>query len=68
MLPSSSPSTYNAKQFLGLEDPQNRTPKAEQRTAPLALYLHDLVILWFAEHGRFDAQAYRRTHPWYVQK
>jgi hypothetical protein len=59
---------YNAKQFLGLEDPQNRTPKAVQRTAPLALYLHDLVILWFAEHGRFDAQAYRRTHPWYVQK
>jgi hypothetical protein len=39
-----------------------------QRTAPLALYLHDLVILWFAEHGRFDAQAYRRTHPWYVHK
>lgn len=59
---------YNAKQFLGLEDPQNRTPKAVQRTAPLALYLHDLVILWFAEHGRFDAQAYRRTHPWYLQK
>jgi hypothetical protein len=59
---------YNAKQFLGLEDPQNRTPKAVQRTAPLALYLYDLVILWFAEHGRFDAQAYRRTHPWYTQK
>jgi hypothetical protein len=59
---------YNAKQFLGLEDPQNRTPKAVQRTAPLALYLHDLVILWFAEHGHFDAQAYRRTHPWYVHK
>jgi hypothetical protein len=59
---------YNAKQFLGLEDPQNRTPKAVQRTAPLALYLHDLVILWFAEYGHFDAQAYRRTHPWYVLK
>ncbi len=39
-----------------------------QRTAPLALYLHDLVILWFAEHGHFDVQAYRRTHPWYVHK
>lgn len=59
---------YNAKQFLGLEDPQNRTPKAVQRTAPLALYLHDLVILWFAEHGHFDARAYRLTHPWYVHK
>jgi hypothetical protein len=59
---------YNAKQFLGLEDPQNRTPRAVQRTAPLALYLHTLVILWFAEHGRFDAQAYRSAHPWYRQK
>jgi hypothetical protein len=59
---------YNAKQFLGLEDPQNRTPQAVQRTAPLALYLHTLVILWFAEHGRFDAEAYRSAHPWYRQK
>jgi hypothetical protein len=59
---------YNTKQFLGLEDPQNRTPQAVQRTAPLALYLHDLVILWFAEHGQFDLTAYHRTHPWYPQK
>lgn len=59
---------YSAKQFLGLEDPQNRTPQAVQRTAPLALYLHALVILWFAEHGRFDLDAYRRTHPWYTRK
>ena len=59
---------YSTKQFLGLEDPQNRTPKAVQRTAPLALYLHTLVILWFAEHGQFDSKAYRLTHPWYRQK
>jgi len=59
---------YNAKQFLGLEDPQNRTPRAVQRTAPLALYLHILTILWFAEHGHFDAAAYRRAHPWYLTK
>lgn len=59
---------HDAKQFLGLEDPQNRTPRAVRRTAPLALYLHTLTILWFAEHGHFDAAAYRRTHPWYRQK
>ena len=59
---------YNAKQFLGLEDPQNRTPRAVQRTAPMALYLHTLVILWFAKHGRFNAEAYRRAHLWYAQK
>ena len=59
---------YNAKQCLGLEDPQNRTPMAVQRIAPLALYLYALVILWFAEHGHFDLVAYRNTHPWYRQK
>ncbi len=59
---------YNAKQFLGLEDPQNRTPQAVQRTAPMALYLHTLVILWFAKHGCFNAEAYRRAHPWYTRK
>lgn len=59
---------YNAKQHLGMEDPQNRTPLAVQRTAPLALYLHTLVILWFARYGRFNADAYRKTRPWYRQK
>jgi len=59
---------YNTKQFLGLEDPQNRTPQAVQRTAPLALYLHTLVILWFARYGHFDVEAYRQAHPWYLQK
>jgi hypothetical protein len=59
---------YNTKQCLGLEDPQNRTPKAVQRTAPLALYLYTLTILWFAEHGCFNLAAYRKAHPWYRQK
>ena len=59
---------YNAKQFLGLEDPQNRTPQAVRRTAPMALYLHTMVILWFAKHGRFNAKAYCRAHPWYTRK
>jgi SRSO17 transposase len=59
---------HNAKQCLGLEDPQNRTPRSVERTAPLALYLHTLVILWFAEHGHFDAAAYRQARPWYRQK
>jgi hypothetical protein len=59
---------YNAKQFLGLEDPQNRSPLAVQRTAPLALCLYTLVILWFARHGRFDLAAYRKARPWYRHK
>jgi len=59
---------YNAKQHLGMEDPQNRKPLAVQRTAPLALCLHTLVILWFARYGRFNADAYRKTRPWYRKK
>jgi len=59
---------YNAKQCLGFEDPQNRTPLAVQRTAPMALCLHTLVILWFAKYGRFDVEAYRKARPWYRQK
>lgn len=59
---------YNAKQHLGLEDPQNRTPLAVQRTAPLALCLYTLAILWFAQHGRFNAAAYRKARPWYRKK
>ncbi len=59
---------YNAKQCLGLEAPQNRTPATVKRTAPLALYLYMLTILWFAEHGSFNLAAYRKAHPWYRQK
>ena len=59
---------YNTKQCLGLQDPQNRTAAAVRRTAPLALYLYTLTLLWFAEHGRFDLAAYRKAHPWYRRK
>jgi len=58
---------YNAKQCLGLEDPQNRTPKAVQRTAPLAICLYTLTVLWLAKHGHFNLAAYRKAHPWYRQ-
>ena len=37
----------NCKQFLGLEDPANRLPKAVERTAPMALFLYSLVVVWF---------------------
>src|SRR5260370_11661346 len=41
----------NCKQFLGLEDPANRLPKAVQRTAPMALVLYTLIVLWFQQSG-----------------
>jgi hypothetical protein len=55
-----------AKQVLGLEDPANRLPKAVQRTAPMALVLYSLVVLWF------DAEGYQHVRfperPWYRKK
>ena len=56
----------NSKQLLGLEDPANRLPKAVERTAPLALILYSLVVVWSHDigHGlvRFP------TRPWYRKK
>jgi SRSO17 transposase len=57
----------NCKQLLGLEDPANRLPKAVERTAPFALFVYSLVIVWFHKTGhqfvRFpDRPWYRRKH------
>jgi len=59
--------TFEAcKQFLGLEDPANRLPKAVQRTAPMALLLYSLVVVWFHQVGhRFLRFPIR---PWYRRK
>jgi len=56
----------NCKQHLGLEDPANRLPLAVRRTAPMALLLYTLVIVWFHQGGhRFLRLPYR---PWYLGK
>ena len=56
----------NCKQFLGLEDPANRLPKAVARTAPMALFIYTLVVVWFHQTGhqllRFPFR------PWYTKK
>jgi DDE superfamily endonuclease len=56
----------NAKQLLGLEDPANRLPQAVQRTAPIALLLHSLVVLWFEKGG--DKWLRFPERPWYKRK
>jgi hypothetical protein len=54
------------KQFLGLEDPANRLPKAVERTAPMALFLFSIVVVWFHQTGhQFVRFPFR---PWYPQK
>lgn len=57
---------HDAKQFLGLEDPANRVPLAVQRTAPMAMFLYSLTVLWYARHGQRHVKFPYR--PWYRQK
>jgi len=56
----------NCKQLLGLEDPANRLPRAVERTAPLALILYSLVIVWFHQTGH-DSVRFPLS-PWYLRK
>jgi SRSO17 transposase len=56
----------NCKQLLGLEDPANRLPKAVERTAPMALILYSLVVVWFHQTGHKSLRFPIR--PWYPQK
>jgi len=56
----------NGKQHLGLEDPANRLPKAVERTAPMALLLHSLIVAWFHTTGHEQVQFPER--PWYPRK
>lgn len=56
----------NCKQLLGLEDCANRLPKAVQRTAPLALIIYSLVIVWV--HQTAHQSVLFPTRPWYRRK
>lgn len=56
----------NSKQLLGLEDPANRTEKAVRRTAPMALVLYSLSVLWFHLVGHAHVEFPHR--PWYRRK
>jgi hypothetical protein len=56
----------NCKQLLGLEDPANRKEKAVRRTAPMALVLHSLIVVWFHRIGHRYVRFPDR--PWCPQK
>jgi hypothetical protein len=58
----------NAKQCMGFEDPQNRTDLAVERTAPFALFLTGLVVLWFAWSWRTAQRFLPDVGPWYTRK
>jgi DDE superfamily endonuclease len=54
------------KSHLGFEQPQGWSRRAVQRTAPLAMLLYSLIVLWFADHGHGRWQAPLRA--WYRSK
>ena len=56
----------NSKGYLGFEEPQGWTRRAVERTAPTAMLLYSLVLLWFAEEGHRYYQPPQA--PWYRSK
>jgi SRSO17 transposase len=57
---------HDAKQHLGFEQPQGWSRRAVQRTAPMAMILYSLIVLWFAKAGHRLYQPPNR--PWYPHK
>lgn len=55
-----------SKSHLGFEEPQSWSPKAVQRTAPMAMLLYSLVVLWFAKGGHAFYRPPQR--PWFPEK
>jgi len=55
-----------SKTHLGFEQPQGWKRRAVERTAPIAMLLYSLIILWFARDGH---RAYHLSPPrWYRAK
>ena len=59
-------SFHDSKQSLGFEEPQGWSRRAVQRTAPMAMLLYSLIVLWFAREGHRRYQPLEC--PWYVSK
>lgn len=59
---------HDQKQFLGFEDPQNQTPEAVARTAPMAGIVYDLVLLWYAARVQQGLATGWTVRPWYRSK
>ncbi|MAT68255.1 MAG: hypothetical protein CMJ58_01900 [Planctomycetaceae bacterium] len=57
---------HDSKQHLGFQEPQGWSRRAVERTAPVAMLLYSLVVLWFAREGHCRYQPL--DSPWYVSK
>ena len=58
----------NMKQSLGLEDPQSRKRLAVERTAPTAMTLYSLTVMWYAHSGHVLRERCFKPRPWYRHK
>lgn len=57
---------HDGKQHLGFQEPQGWSRPAVERTAPVAMLLYSLIVLWFAQEGHHH---YRPLDcPWYTFK
>lgn len=57
---------HDSKQSLGFEEPQGWSRRAVQRTAPMAMLLYSLIVLWFVREGHGSYRPLVR--PWYTTK
>ena len=57
---------HDSKQHLGFEQPQGWTRRAVERTAPMAMLLYTLIVLWFAREGHRNWRPF--IYPWYKSK
>jgi hypothetical protein len=57
---------HDSKQHLGFQEPQGWTRRAVERTAPLAMLLYSLIVLWFAQEGHRCWRPFEC--PWYRWK
>jgi len=56
----------SSKTHLGFEEPQGWTRRAVERTAPTAMLLYTLIVLWFARYGH--RRYCQPDRPWYRTK
>jgi DDE superfamily endonuclease len=55
---------HDAKQYLGLHDPQVWCASSVERAHPLSFFCVSLAVLWYRQHGA-GFPAVRRERPWY---
>jgi hypothetical protein len=57
---------HDSKVHLGFEEPQGWTRSAVERTAPVAMLLYTLIVVWFIQDG--DHKYRPAIRPWYRKK